>query len=266
MTGLLLAAGLFVVPTGAWAIARWRFDRWRFFDAMYNYDFVARTLRYLEGHEHGPLYYLHVLQKDHYDWLSVAAILLIVLVMTRHERTRPVRIPVDRDTGMLLGVWAATTLVIPSVMATKLAWYLDPFYPVFAIGVTFVMVAALDAFTLSTQRRERLLVGCMMALGFVVAEGKLAWYSYHQRDLSGSLQGFFLQSSQMVEGRRVMAERWDPADQFVLEHIAGGTSVTGDPQQVTNGADQLDLLILEASDDRGWSLNSVRDVSPSTGR
>ncbi len=146
VTGLVLATGLFLVPAGAWSIARWRFDRWRFFDAMYNYDFIARTLHYLEGHEHGPFYYLHVLQKDHYDWLTVAVILLIVLVLTRHERTSPVRIPVDRDTGILLGAWAGTTLLIPSVMATRLAWYLDPFYPVFAIGVTLVIVAALEGF------------------------------------------------------------------------------------------------------------------------
>ncbi len=61
-----------------------------------------------------------------------------------------------------------------------------------------------------------------------------------------------------------MAERWDPADQFVLEHIAGGTSVTGDPQQVASGADQNDLLILESSKDNGWSLTSARNPSPAT--
>jgi 4-amino-4-deoxy-L-arabinose transferase-like glycosyltransferase len=262
LTGLLLATGLFLAPAGAWAVARWRFDQWRFFDAMYNYDFVARTLHYIEGHEHGPLYYLHVLQKDHYDWLSVAVILLVVLLITRRERSRPVGIPVDRDTGMLLAVWAGATLLIPSVMATKLAWYLDPFYPVFAIGVTFIVVAALDAFTLRTQRREQLLVTCMVALGFVVAEGKLVWYSYHQRDLSGSLQGFFLESSRTLEGRRVIAERWDAADQFVLEHIAGGTPVTGDPQQVASRTDHHDLLILESSKETGWALTSVREISP----
>ena len=151
-------------------------------------------------------------------------------------------------------------------MATKLAWYVNPFYPVLAIGVTLVIVAALDAFKLSTQRREHLLVASIVMLGFVVAEGKLIWYSYHQRDLSGSLQGFFLESRHMVEGRRVMAERWDPADQFVLEHLAGGRPVTGDPQQVASGAGEHDLLILGASDDRGWSLTSVRDMLPSTSR
>jgi 4-amino-4-deoxy-L-arabinose transferase-like glycosyltransferase len=251
------AVALFLIPTAAWAVARWRFDQWRFFTAMFDYDFVARTFRFLEGHEHGPFYYFHVLQKDHYDWLAVAVILLVFLFASRHERIGAVQIPIDRDTRLLLGTWAGTTLLIPSVMATKLAWYLDPFYPVFAIGVTLVIVTALNAVSLTTQRRERLLVASMVALGFSVAEGKLVWYSIHQRDLSRSVQRLFIESGELVEGRRVLTERWDPADQFVLEHIAGGIPITGDPQQIASSAKQHDLLILQSSRG-GWTLTKSR--------
>jgi len=47
----------------------------------------------------------------------------------------------------------------------------------------------------------------------------------------------------------------------VLEHIAGGTAVTGAPPQAAIGGDPHDLLILESSQDTGWSLTSVRDQS-----
>jgi 4-amino-4-deoxy-L-arabinose transferase-like glycosyltransferase len=252
-----VAAVLFLIPTGAWAVARWQFDRWRFFDAMLNYDFIARTFQQLEGHDHGWLFYLYQLQKDHYDWLAVALVLLVIVGLTRHERHGTPLVKVDRDTRILLGVWALATMLVPTLMATKLPWYLNSFYPVFAIGVALVIVAALNAFPLLTQRRERVAITAMVVAAFALAEGKLMWYSYQARDLSGSVQNFFLESSTMVEGRRVLQEIWDPADQFVLEHIAGGIAITGDPQEIASAAGHDDLLILESSAEGGWTLTAA---------
>jgi hypothetical protein len=98
----------------------------------------------------------------------------------------------------------------------------------------------------------------MVLLAFGVAEGKLAWYSYQQRDLRGSLQGFFLESAEAVEGRRVLLEQWDPADRFVLTHIVNGQPVTGNPEQVAAGADEHDLLILRPVSGGGWALTNAR--------
>jgi 4-amino-4-deoxy-L-arabinose transferase-like glycosyltransferase len=254
------AAALFIVSSGAWAVARWRFDRWRFFDGLFNYDFVARATRKLEGHDHGWLYYFNVLQKDHYDWLATALVLALVIALSRREH-KPARLPIDRDLGILLGVWAGATLLVPTLMATKLAWYLNPFYPVFALAVAGIVNAGLDTFALPAQRRERLAVATMVLLAFGVAEGKLFWYSYNQRDLSGSMQGFFLESQDMVKGRRVLQEEWDPADHFVLEHIAHGLPVTGNPRAVAVGADEHDLLILQPLD-HGWTLTSAAERLP----
>jgi len=60
----LSAVALFVVPVGVWAVARWRIDQWLFFDKLFNYDFLARSLRVIEDHPGGPLYYLNILQKN----------------------------------------------------------------------------------------------------------------------------------------------------------------------------------------------------------
>ena len=54
---------LFVVPVGAWAFARWRVDQWTFFDKLFNYDFVARSLTVLEGYPGGPVLYVNILQR-----------------------------------------------------------------------------------------------------------------------------------------------------------------------------------------------------------
>jgi len=259
---LAVAAALFAVPTGAWALARWRFDRWRFFDGLFNYDFVALVSRPLEGHGHSWLFYLNILQKDHYDWLVTAAVLLLVTVLARRDR-HPLRVPGNRDVRLLLSVWAGATLLIPTLMATKVAWYLNPFYPLFAILVAVIIATSIEAFPQPSQRREQVVIAAMVLLAFVVAEGKLVWYSYHQRDLTGSLQGFFLDSSEMVKGRRVLLEEWDPADQFVLTHLAHGQPVTGNPQQVAVGADEHDLLILMPAQDGGWVLSNALDLLPS---
>jgi hypothetical protein len=246
------------VPTGAWAIARWRFDRWRFFDGLFNYDFVARLSRPLEGHDHGWFYYLNTLQKDHYDWLVTAIVVALVLAFARRDE-HPVRLRINRDLRILLGVWAAATLLVPTLMATKLPWYLNPFYPLFATGVAAIIGAGFEAFSAPSHRRERIVMAAMVLLAFGVAESKLLWYSYNQRDLAGSMQGFFLKSPDMVQGRRVLLEDWDPADHFVLTHIVHGEPVTGNPEQFAAGADEHDILILMPARDGGWAVSSASD-------
>jgi 4-amino-4-deoxy-L-arabinose transferase-like glycosyltransferase len=258
---LLTAVALFAIPTGAWVFARWRFDRWRFFDGLFNYDFVALVSRPLEGHEHGWLFYPNILQKDHYDWLATAVVLLMVITLARRDQHQ-LRLPGTRELRLLLAVWAGATLLIPTLMATKVAWYLNPFYPLFAIVVAAIVATGIDAFPTPAHRRERIVIATMVLLAFGVAESKLVWYSFRQRDLNGSMQGFFLESAEMVEGRRVLLEQWDPADHFVLTHIARGQPVTGNPQQL--GADERDLLILMPARDGGWILSNARDSAPSS--
>jgi 4-amino-4-deoxy-L-arabinose transferase-like glycosyltransferase len=258
VAALAAAVGLFLLPTGAWALARWRFDRWRFFDGLINYDFIGRITHPLEGHGSGPFYYLNILQKDHYDWLVTAAVLLVALAVSRRDR-QPLRLPVDRDMRVLLGVWAGATLLVPTLMATKLPWYLNPFYPLFAVAVAATIAAGFDAFSPAGRNRERVIVATMVLLAFGIAESKLIWYSY-QRDLDGSMQAFFIKSPEMVEGRRVLLEEWDPADHFVLTHIANGQAVTGNPEVVASGVDEHDLLILMPADG-GWVLTKVNSTA-----
>jgi 4-amino-4-deoxy-L-arabinose transferase-like glycosyltransferase len=235
------AAALFLAPTVAWAVARWQFDRWRFFDALVNYDFIARATTKLEGHEHGWFYYLDVLQKDHYDWLITTIVLGAVLLLTRHMQPPSVRGRVTRDVRVLLGVWAAVTLLIPTFMATKVPWYLNLFYPVFAIGVAMVISMAIERFGSTGRGLERVAVASMVLLAFGLAEGKLVWYSYRQRDVANSIQGVFLAPNASFAGRSVVSATWDPADYFVLQHIAHGVPVTR-PAEEPGPASQADDL------------------------
>jgi 4-amino-4-deoxy-L-arabinose transferase len=133
---LAAALALFLAPVAAWAVARWRFDQWEFLGRLFFYDFFARTVRPLESHTGSLLYYPNNLQKDHYEWLLAAVAVLWLLPMTRQRlRCLVDDIRGDRDRRAILMAWLGATVAIPTLMQTKLAWYLNPFYPLFALVI-----------------------------------------------------------------------------------------------------------------------------------
>jgi 4-amino-4-deoxy-L-arabinose transferase-like glycosyltransferase len=214
---------LFVVPVGAWAVARWRVDQWKFFDKLFNYDLVARTLTVIEEHPGSPLYYFDILQKNQYDWL-VAGVVALMVFPIPWQRVRERVGPFwhgDDGLGVLVGSWAAITFLIPTVMRTKLPWYLNPFYPVFALGIAWILVRGLSrARNGSSGRRQAILVSAIVtALG--VAEGKLLWYSFHYRDVNDSTQGLLLQEKARLGNHRVFQAHWDRAEIFIASGVVG---------------------------------------------
>jgi 4-amino-4-deoxy-L-arabinose transferase-like glycosyltransferase len=217
------AVALFVVPVGAWAFARWRLDRWRFFDLMLNYDLVARSLTVIEDHPGGPLYYLNILQKHHYDWL-LAGIAALCLSPIPWRRLRESVIPFwqgDEGLGVLLASWAGVTILVPTVMRTKLPWYLNPFYPVFALGIAWLLVNGLSLDWRGAFRRRGTVLAGVIVLAFGVAEGKLIWYSYAYRDLGDSAQGLMLSERQRLKHNRVFFDEFVRADIFVAGGVVG---------------------------------------------
>jgi hypothetical protein len=107
---------------------------------MFHYDFVARAATVLEGHTGSLLYYPNNLQKDHYEWL-IAAVVAVVLFPLSRERFRALlpELAGNSYAQAIAGAWLGVTVLIPTMMQTKVAWYLNPFYPLFAllVGRTF---------------------------------------------------------------------------------------------------------------------------------
>lgn len=224
--GSLLA---FVVPVAFWSVARWRVDRWEFFERMIDYDFWARSTTVIEGHPGSIFYYLNILQKHQYDWLLMAAVAVAVApIPWTRVRDRLATMARGTDSrGVLLVAWAGVTLAIPTLMRTKLPWYLNPFYPVFAVSVAALVTRALSHSATMSAGRRAVLVGTMvLALG--VAEGKLIWYSYHYRDVSDTTQGLVLQERQRLRHHQIFvdddADHDDlyRADLFVVDGVVGG--------------------------------------------
>src|SRR6185503_13119543 len=143
----------------------------------------------LEGHEGQPYYYLYFLQKHHYDWL-LAALVAFVCLPARWTRLQLLVVDADRFSRALVLSWFAGTFVLPSVVATKLGWYLNSFYPLFALAVAWVIVQAWQA--TAAQPRRAALVAATFVVALGMAEGKLAWHSYHLLDVRRSAQSLFL--------------------------------------------------------------------------
>jgi 4-amino-4-deoxy-L-arabinose transferase-like glycosyltransferase len=214
---------LFVIPVAAYGAARWRIDQWNFLGRMFTHDLVALSLTPLEGHQGGPFYFLNMLQRYQYDWL--VAMLLAALV-TR-EAWRPWASGVLRSLrernalAVVVAAWALVTLLIPTAMQTKLPWYLNPFYPVFAIGAGAVLVRALDAAG-SGGRKWRLEFVCaVIALAVVVAESKSLWQSYLVRNLAASPQGLLLSRGSEHRGTRVFRDCRHHDEAFVVKALIG---------------------------------------------
>ncbi len=221
------AVALFLLPVGAWAVARWRLDEWKFLSQMFWYDFVARSAHAIEGHRKPVFYYLTVFHRAHFDWLIavVAAWVLYPVPLAK------LRLLVQRGSARatevsLLLVWAATAILIPTAMRTKLSWYLHPFFPVFAIAAGGVIAQAVGRATAAKppwRSRRALLLGAVLVLIVASAEARLIWYWYHYRDLASSSQGFLLAERGQLKGHTVFRRRFDRGELFVIRALVGAT-------------------------------------------
>ena len=211
-----VAALLGTAPVAAWVMARWRVDRWAFLEKLFFFDFIDRTGNVLEGHTGGVLYYLDRLQRYQYDWLGAAltAIVLYPLPWRRIVSTIPDLRRPESGMRLVLTAWAVVTLAVPTIMQTKLPWYLNPFYPLFALGVAWVILRGLAS---DRGRARRMALACAVVLAAVVAEAKLVWTSYYRRDPSRSVQGLLLAESVQLRGHAVCRSRWNNAEIFVLD-------------------------------------------------
>ena len=244
---------LFVAPVTAWIVARWRVDEWRFLERLLNYDFLARSFTVIEGHPGTPFYYLNILQGLHYDWLVAGAVawILFPIPWSRVRNLLGFWRTNDR-LSQLVGSWAAITLLIPTLMRTKLPWYLNPFYPVFALGTGWILVHAFSQVRNSPPARWRtVMLGFVAVIALGVAEGRLISYSFRYRDVGNSAQGLLLAEKDRLAGRRVFRDHWDRADIFVLGGVVGADRGLADyPEHFLRDSRPGDYLLSSQDADR----------------
>jgi 4-amino-4-deoxy-L-arabinose transferase-like glycosyltransferase len=263
---LLPSAGAIVlgaIPVGAWAWARYRLDGWMFFKGLVGYDFVARSVRVLDGHTGGPFYYLSILIKHHYDWLAAGLVAVIVCPpILAQVRKGLVFWRADNALPVVIFAWAASTLLIPTLMVTKLPWYLNTFYPLFALGIAGLLVTAFRYLWESPERRAQLaLLAVITVVAFAVAEGKLWAYSYHYRDLSRSAQGLLLEQKDRFAGHRVFRDRLDRGATFVAGLIGVRLEIAENTTEFLHVSQPGDFFLRSSPPHRRrYSIRVVRSM------
>jgi len=219
-----LAAGLalFLIPVAAWLVARWRLDQFQFISRIFTYDFFARSLMVIENHPGTPLYYLDILQRNQFEWVAAAIAAWFAWPVPWSRVAALIRFWQGQNAmKMLLGSWAAVTLFIPTLMRTKLSWYLNPFYPAFAVGVAALFAAGLSRDGTPAARRRQIMLALVFIAAVTAAESRLLWYSYHRRALTNSSQEVLLAERDALGGSLVFGEHWTNSEIFVLKALAG---------------------------------------------
>ena len=222
---LLAAGALFVAPAGAWMAARWRVDQWTFFERMFNQDFLALTSTAVEERFGGPLFYADVLQKYHYEWLlaGVGAALL-----ARHSwgpigRALRVSIQQQQPTIVSMGAWATATLLVPTLVQTKLTWYLNPFYPLFAVVVGMLLANVAFNNHGGNHGRRLALAGVLIVVAIASAQARSLWRIHVITNLETSVQGVLLSKSAGFKGTRVCRDGLQRAEMFVVRAMMNST-------------------------------------------
>jgi 4-amino-4-deoxy-L-arabinose transferase-like glycosyltransferase len=276
---LVAGASIGAIPIAVWGIARWQVDGSLFFERVFFQDFVSLSTTSLDGHSGSPLFYLNILVKHHYDWMAAAltaAILFPPRSWTPLWRSlrfwAGARARDNDDLKLLLGTWVVITLLVPTLLQTKLPWYLNAFYPMFALGVGWALAYGFSRVSLAPPHHRWLLIA-MILMASTVAEAKLIWYSYHYRDSDRSAQGLLLVEGERLRGVRVFRTGWDRADRWVLKGL-----VEAEPAEAVSvqdflfrsGPGEYFLTAMEVDDPRlvrvamvgDYSLYARRDAVP----
>jgi 4-amino-4-deoxy-L-arabinose transferase-like glycosyltransferase len=224
---LACAAVVFAIPVASWAYARWRVDQWQFLSQVWKIDLVTRTLTPFEGHTGTPLYYFDMLQRYHYDWLIAAIVALCLFAPPKSQWRAWLRLRFDdRPAKIVIAFWAVVTFAVPTLMQTKLSWYLNPFYPVFALLIGGILSYALASAktprnsSRATSRGRTIMLVAIIVIAFGTAEGKMLYQAY-RRDKTHFLQGLLERERATVGGRTIYRAQWNGAEQFVATRMVG---------------------------------------------
>ena len=256
---LAVAALTVTAVAGTWALLRWRADGWTFLSALISNDLFAVSLSQMEEHDTRFFFYFTVLQRYQYEWLIAAMVALGLGVHSFSGPLKQFRISIRerRPLSVLFVAWTITTLVLPSAMQTRLAWYLNPFYPLFAL---LVALAIVHATSVLPRSRRRILIAVAVA-ALTAAECRSLWRLYKVTNLDTSVQGLLMDRVQPQSGQRVYRDRISRAEAFVVRAILGGEFFVEPALAVRpSGARSGDLVVVGAQGEiSGLTLVAVRD-------
>lgn len=121
-----------------WGILRIMKDGLTFFRMMVSYDLLARTSRPLEGHIGDHWYYINLFREKYLFWMILLGVSFVAYLVFYSYTLHKENLDEERKNyiiGMIL--WSMMPLLAYTYAKTKITWYIQPVYPVFAayIGI-----------------------------------------------------------------------------------------------------------------------------------
>ena len=108
-----------LLPILLWAAARYGKDGFTFMEAMFSYDFIARSSKPLEGHTGSYLYYV----KGMLDYWSTRVLVILFLIGFHIQLKSRTQISMRHVSYI---IWGIIPLVLFSIARTKLLRYVYP--------------------------------------------------------------------------------------------------------------------------------------------
>lgn len=220
LTGALVGA---IVPVW-WAALRWQFDGPLFLSRMIGYDLVARAAAPIEGHDEVAWFYLVVLARYAYEWLIVGGI-AVALAPRGAAAARQWMATAGGRRRLAVVAWLVATVAIPTLLPTKLAWYLNPFYP----GAAMAVALAIDhAWRTAPSGSWRRVVLAAAVVACVIAVESRLWLRSARLDLDRSAQGLLIAQAAAIRGHRVFAPQCPRPEWFLAAAAASRCLVAPD--------------------------------------
>ena len=155
----------------------------------------------------------------------------------------------DGHPRLVVAGWLAGTVLVPTLVPTKLAWYLTPFYPGAAVLTALALHAASQASCDAGRRGRAHALVALTVAAVLVVEGRLVYRSVVMLDLGRSAQGLLIAHADVVRGARVFATACPYPEAFVAR-VAGGRCVaTADVATARRAAVPGDLWLDGATAD-----------------
>lgn len=210
----IFAASIFcaLFPILLWAILRFQYDGFTFFQKMYEADLAGRTAAGgLEGHGFPFSFYLSSIffNFDYiYGYLSILVLLGIVCLWLRPLRASDTPMPLDEQTGILL--WLFIPLLLFSLVSTKLMWYVYPcIIPLCLLAAIF-----LSYFFTSVKAPAVLSLLCLLTVGVTTLSFTYQNYLDNVRGArSNDLQTFVIEQFDRQDekaGATIYLDAYDP--------------------------------------------------------
>jgi 4-amino-4-deoxy-L-arabinose transferase-like glycosyltransferase len=123
-----------MVPILIWAVMRYQYDGFTFFQNMIDYDLLHRSTTPIEGHVGDESYYGVILCSFYFWWLVILLGMVLVYYFL-HNNSLDMSNSEKRSYIIGICLWVIVPFILYTFAKTKIRWYILPIYPPLSIMI-----------------------------------------------------------------------------------------------------------------------------------